>query len=172
MDVRIIAATNKNLREEVRKGNFREDLYYRINVFTIDMLPLRERKSDIPFFVNKFVKNIGKSLSITVDVINDRVIDALENYSWPGNVRELQNVIEKLLSIIPGNELTMDILPPEILQNTGNVHEPDQQIRPVKDMEQMAILKLLRANYPKSEIARKLNISRRTLYRRLAEYNL
>ena len=171
LDVRIIAATNKNLREEVKKGNFREDLYYRINVLTIEMIPLCERKTDIPLFIDKFIEKIGRALNLTINRINDQVLKTLEDYAWPGNVRELQNVLEKVLNIIPGSEITMDILPPEIIQNRM-IKEPDFQIRTIKDMEQMAILQMLHANNSKNEIARKLNISRNTLYRRLEKYGL
>jgi len=106
------------------------------------MIPLRETKNDIHPFVNTFIKNIGKSLNITVGRVCDQVLKVLENYSWPRNVRELQNVIEKVLNIIPGNDLTLDILPIKIVQNR-DINKPVYQVLSIKDMEQMAIMKML-----------------------------
>ena len=171
LDVRIIAATNKNLREEVKKRGFREDLYYRINVFTIEMVPLRERKSDIRIFVDKFIEDLSKKLNKKIDRMDDRILGTFLNYTWPGNVRELQNVIERMINIAPANEFTLDLLPLDILHSQQN-SEDDYEIIPVEEMERRMILKMLRANFPKNEIAKKLNISRNTLYRRLEKYGL
>jgi len=171
LDVRIIAATNKNLREEVKKGNFREDLYYRINVFTIEMLPLRERKSDIHIFVDKFIEDLSKRLNKKIDRVDDRILETFSNYTWPGNVRELQNVIERIINIASTNELTWDLLPSDIFHSQQNKGD-DYETMSVKEMERRMILKMLRANFPKNEIAKKLSISRNTLYRRLEKYAL
>jgi len=95
VDVRIIAATNRNLEEEVHNRNFREDLWYRLNVFPITMPPLRDRKSDIPLLVDFYVKKISKRMGKTIEVIPSGIMDALQNYHWPGNVRELENVLER-----------------------------------------------------------------------------
>jgi len=95
VDVRIIAATNRNLEEEVRKGGFREDLWYRLNIFPITMPPLRDRMVDIPLLVDFYIKKISKRLGKAIEVIPANVMDALQNYHWPGNVRELENVLER-----------------------------------------------------------------------------
>ncbi|MDD5170464.1 MAG: sigma-54-dependent Fis family transcriptional regulator, partial [Syntrophales bacterium] len=116
VDVRIIAATNKDLQEEVRRGNFRDDLYYRLNVFAIHMVPLSERRGDIPLLVDVFVKKYGSAMGKRISRIDDRVMDALMNYSWPGNVRELQNVIERMMNIVRDHEITADIIPREITE--------------------------------------------------------
>jgi chemotaxis protein methyltransferase CheR len=95
VDVRIIAATNRNLEEEVGKGRFRDDLWYRLNIFPITMPPLRERMEDISLLVNFYVQKIAKRMGKTIEVIPERVMNALQNYHWPGNVRELENVLER-----------------------------------------------------------------------------
>ena len=95
VDVRIIAATNRNLEEEVSKGRFREDLWYRLNIFPITMPPLRDRLDDIPLLVNFYVEKIAKRLGKTIEIIPASVMNALQNYHWPGNVRELENVLER-----------------------------------------------------------------------------
>jgi transcriptional regulator with GAF, ATPase, and Fis domain len=94
-DARIIAATNRNLEEEVRRGNFREDLWYRLNVFPITMPPLRDRKEDIPLLVDFYVKKISNRMGKNIELIPESVMNALKNYHWPGNVRELENVLER-----------------------------------------------------------------------------
>ncbi|HPJ95101.1 MAG TPA: sigma-54-dependent Fis family transcriptional regulator, partial [Deltaproteobacteria bacterium] len=102
INVRILAATNKDLVEDVSKGNFREDLYYRLNVFTIRLHPLRERRDDIPYLVDRFVKDICATMAKKITAVDDNVLQILMSYSWPGNVRELQNVLERAINIAPG----------------------------------------------------------------------
>jgi transcriptional regulator with GAF, ATPase, and Fis domain len=107
VDVRLISATNRNLEQEVREGRFRQDLWYRINVFPITLPPLRERKEDIPFLVSAFVARLSKRLGRTIRRIPDKVMEELQGYSWPGNVRELENVIERALISSEGPVLTL-----------------------------------------------------------------
>jgi chemotaxis protein methyltransferase CheR len=107
VDVRIIAATNRNLEEEVREGNFREDLWYRLNVFPITVPPLRDRGEDIPFLVDFYVKQIAKRMGKAINVIPANVMDTLQNYLWPGNVRELQNVLERAVINSSGPKLRL-----------------------------------------------------------------
>jgi chemotaxis protein methyltransferase CheR len=95
VDVRIIAATNRNLEEEVRKGRFREDLWYRLNIFPITMPPLRDRLADIPLLVHFFIDKISKRLGKSIEMVPAGVMDALLKYHWPGNIRELENVLER-----------------------------------------------------------------------------
>jgi chemotaxis protein methyltransferase CheR len=107
VDTRIIAVTNRNLEEEVRKGRFREDLWYRLNIFPITMPPLRERLDDIPFLVDSFVKRIARRLGKTIEIIPVTVMEALQEYSWPGNVRELENVLERAVINSSGPKLRL-----------------------------------------------------------------
>ena len=106
-DARIIAATNRNLEEEVRKGRFREDLWYRLNIFPITMPPLREHSDDIPLLVNFYVRKISKRLGKTIEKIPGSVMDVLQNYQWPGNVRELENVLERAVINSSGPKLRL-----------------------------------------------------------------
>jgi transcriptional regulator with GAF, ATPase, and Fis domain len=105
VDVRIIAATNRNLEEEVRRGRFRDDLWYRLNIFPITVPPLRDRLDDIPLLVNFYVKKISKRMGKSIEVIPTRVMNALQNYHWPGNVRELENVLERAVINSSGPKL-------------------------------------------------------------------
>ena len=105
VDVRIIAATNRNLKEEIRNGTFREDLYYRLNVFPITMPPLRQRKEDIPLLVNHFVAKFNKKIGKKIESVSTNTLNLLEDYYWPGNVRELESVIERAVITSPGSSL-------------------------------------------------------------------
>jgi transcriptional regulator with GAF, ATPase, and Fis domain len=107
-DVRVIAATNRDLHSAITAGSFRSDLFYRLNVFPIELPPLRERKEDIPILVNYFVNRYAQRAGKKIDSIRKKSLDALQEYSWPGNVRELQNVIERSLIIVDTNEFSVD----------------------------------------------------------------
>jgi formate hydrogenlyase transcriptional activator len=109
VNVRIIAATNRDLGEEVKTGKFRKDLYYRLNVFPIHIPPLRERPEDIPLLVWSFVRVYQKKIGKRIDSIPKRNMEALQSYSWPGNVRELRNMIERAIILSPGSVLTVSI---------------------------------------------------------------
>lgn len=171
IDVRIIAATNKNLKEEVRKGRFREDLYYRSNVFAIHMVPLRERKDDIPLLVHSFAANLSKSMNKTINGVDKEVLERLVLYHWPGNVRELQNVLERMINVASSDTLTIDILPPEVLEERSP-NNSDDDVEPVDKIERQLIARLMASNFSKKDIAKKLNISRSTLYRKLERYGI
>ncbi|OQB68894.1 MAG: Transcriptional regulatory protein ZraR [Spirochaetes bacterium ADurb.Bin133] len=108
IDVRIIAATNKDLKEEIKKGNFREDLYYRLNVIPITVPPLRERKDDIPLLLDYFLKSISTEKKITLKKLTGEAVDYLKNYYWPGNIRQLRNIVERLMVIIDGETIDLD----------------------------------------------------------------
>jgi len=107
VDVRIIAATNRNLEEEVRRGRFRDDLWYRLNIFPITMPPLRDRLDDIPLLVEFYVKKISKRMGKSIEIIPTRVMSALQDYHWPGNVRELENVLERAVINSSGSKLRL-----------------------------------------------------------------
>ena len=169
VDVRIIAATNKQLKEEVRKGKFREDLYYRSNVFTIRLVPLRDRIEDIPLLVDSFMKSISRSMGKEIVSIDPMVLEYFINYQWPGNVRELQNVLERMINIAHTSKLTVDLLPGEIIDSLSP-ENAEEDVESVDRMERELILKLLRSNLTRKNIAKKLGISRSTLYRKLDKY--
>ena len=172
VDVRIIAATNKNLEEEVDKGNFREDLYYRLNVFTINMIPLKERPDDIPLLVTFFVDRYGPHFGKKIDAIDQSVFEHFMRYTWPGNIRELQNVIERMLNLTVSSRLTADLIPAKILKAEQGGDELDHLLGVSGGNELQLIRKMLQMNLSKKEIARRLKMGRTTLYRRLAEYDL
>jgi transcriptional regulator with PAS, ATPase and Fis domain len=171
VNVRIIAATNKNLKEEVRKGKFREDLYYRSNVFTIRMVPLRKRAEDIPLLVDSFIKNISRSMGKEIVNIDSGVLECFMLYQWPGNVRELQNVLERMINISHTSKLTVDLLPSEII-GSRSPENAEEDVESVDRMERGLILRLLRSSLTRKDIAKKLGISRSTLYRKLEKYEL
>jgi sigma-54 dependent transcriptional regulator, acetoin dehydrogenase operon transcriptional activator AcoR len=173
VDTRIIAATNKDLLEEVRKGNFRKDLYYRLNVFTIHMLPLTERLDDIPLLVNLFIKKYGKTLGKNIKRIDEKVMDAFMRYSWPGNVRELQNVMERMMNYTRSDELTAELIPPEIL-NARHAPSPDMDMdmESPEHAEKKLIGRMLNLRFPKNQIAERMKVSRTTLFRKMKKYGL
>jgi transcriptional regulator with PAS, ATPase and Fis domain len=173
LDTRIIAATNKDLLEEVQKGNFRKDLYYRLNVFTIHMLPLRERLDDIPLLVNVFIKKYGKTLGKNIRRIDETVMDTFMRYFWPGNVRELQNVIERMMNYTRSDELTADLIPPEILDTRHAMGQDiDMYMESPEDAEKKLISRMLNLRFPKNQIAKRLNVSRTTLFRKMKKNGL
>ena len=171
VNVRIISATNRNLREEIAKGAFREDLYYRLNVFSIQLMPLSERQDDIPLLVRQFVKKYESTLRKQIFRIHDDVFATFIQYSWPGNIRELQNIIERMMNMAPGNELTIDLIPREIME-TKKDPLPPVISQSQEDHERDMIAALLRSRLQKKEIAEKLNMSRMTLYRKMEKYGL
>ncbi|MFM8290743.1 MAG: sigma 54-interacting transcriptional regulator, partial [Planctomycetia bacterium] len=114
VDTRVIAASNRELLDEVARGSFREDLYYRLNVVPIHIPPLRSRREDIPALVSHFLDVYGRANERTVTRVDKEALAALVKYHWPGNVRELQNVVERCVVMAPGDELTLDLLPPVI----------------------------------------------------------
>ena len=171
VNVRVIAATNKDLKEEVRQGRFREDLYYRFNVFTIQMIPLKERPDDIPLLVDNFVKKIGRRLGKIINHVDNRVIQAFVNYSWPGNVRELQNVIERMANVATTDVLTADLIPQEILR-AQEKQQLDRKETSLRDIEKQMFKKMIQSGMTKGEIAKQLGISRSTLYRKMEKFYL
>lgn len=169
VNVRIIAATNRNLEQEVKKRNFREDLFYRLSVFPIDIPPLRERKKDIKILVNFFVKKYYISFQMEQKDISTEVYQYFLEYSWPGNIRELRNTIEYCMNIIEENEKSIELkhLPPKLLNNK----EKDKKIKTLAELERDAIQNLLQIYGNSSEakkiIAKSLGIGIATLYRKI-----
>lgn len=169
VDVRIIAATNKDLGTEVSKGIFRQDLYYRLNVVRIDMVPLRERKEDIFLLANYFLEQLRLKLNKEQLVrIDQRAMETLTGYHWPGNVRELQNVLERAVNISQGDTLTVDDLPSEL-----KLSKPKETFLSMELYEREMIRNLLelhRGNI--TRVANELGIARTTLYRKMSKYKL
>ncbi|MGE5238374.1 MAG: sigma 54-interacting transcriptional regulator [Chloroflexota bacterium] len=135
VDVRVIAATNRDLTKAVREGRFREDLYYRLNVFPINVPPLRERPEDIPQLVWAFVRELGETMGKSIDEVSRKAMDALQRYSWPGNVRELRNLIERAMIVTKGPTLLVDL--PEARD------VPDASLMTLEEIERKHILNVL-----------------------------
>jgi len=174
VNVRIISATNRSLPDEIKAGRFREDLYYRLNVFTIQLPVLKERKEDIPllakFYTDVFAAKINKPLK----GMTPEFIKALQKHYWKGNIRELKNVMERAVILEESGELTVDSLPLE-LQNTGSAVDDHNQLSAfsLASVEKLHIQRVLNPTEGnKTEAAKLLNIGLTTLYRKIEEYKL
>lgn len=223
VDVRIIAATNKDLQKEVDTKRFREDLYFRLKAVTLTIPPLRKRKADIEELTKHFIKSYCESNKIPTPEINTQALEVLKNYSWPGNIRELKNTIETALALNPGKNLTEEVfseltseyvdfeeqrnlpvflrkssedadrelmyralfeLKKDIMElkdliihqyhsNMHNANGDGEEILSIRDLEKDAIIKALdKTKGSKRKAAKLLNISERTLYRKLKEYDI
>jgi two-component system response regulator HydG len=180
VDVRILAATNRDLAREVAGGRFREDLYYRLNVVTLHVPPLRERREDIPLLARHFLEKFAKKNRRTVRGFSPLGMDMLIRHSWPGNVRELENTVERAVILLTGDLITERELPPTITEPYAELHPrspaptaPTAGPRPLEAIEREAILNTLEATGGnKSETARLLEIDRKTLHRKLKDYGL
>jgi transcriptional regulator with PAS, ATPase and Fis domain len=176
VNVRLIAATNKTLLDEVRQQKFREDLYYRINVIYLKVPTLRERKEDIAPLIDVFIRQYATLNAKKVRGISKDALEALVRYDWPGNIRELKNIMERMIVLSSGEMLTMDQIPEDLrsekdLETSG--HPGIESMTRISDAEKEMIRKALIENKGnKSVAAAKLGISRRTLYRKLEEYKL
>ena len=171
VDVRIVAATNKNLEEEVKAGRFREDLYYRLNVIHITVPPLRDRKEDIPLLMSAFLKEFNEENNKHISGIDGRAKAAIFKYDWPGNIRELRNCIESAVVMCSGTEITLTDLPPAISQSTASDSISIPLGIPLAEAEKVVIQANLAANRNnKSKTADILQIGRKTLQRKLSEW--
>ena len=176
VDTRVIVATNKNLEKEIEEGRFREDLYYRLNVVTVEVPPLRQRREDIPLLADFFLKHYGEKNRRHIKGFTPRATDLLMRYDWPGNVRELENIIERAVIMSRGEMITPLEFPTD-LQN------PDEELkesridftpgRSLKEVEKVMILRTLEeTGGNRTHAARILGISRRTLQLKLKEYGI
>ena len=175
IDVRVIAATNQDLRAALEQGTFREDLYYRLNVVPLDIPPLRERKQDIPFLANHFVRKLAPESGCRVEAITDAAMQKLMGYHWPGNVRELENVIERSLVMATGTELDaadikLENAPRPRPQSEGHFLPEGLSL----DQYEQDIIReaLKRADGNKSQAARMLGLTRNALRYRLTQMGL
>ncbi len=177
LDVRILAATNTRLAEAVNMRKFRQDLYYRLNEFHIDLPPLRERKEDIKQFIEFFIKDANEELNKNVTEVSDAVIQKLMNHTWPGNVRELRNVIRRAVLMTKGNVISSISVPNEISGLFENPPKVDGENISMgeytKSVERELILKALEeCEGNKSKAAKLLNMNERTLYRKIKSLGL
>jgi DNA-binding NtrC family response regulator len=175
VDVRLIAATNRDLREALEQGTFREDLYYRLNVVPMDIAPLRQRKEDIPDLVNLFISRFAGDSGKPVDGITPEAMQILVNYHWPGNVRELQNIIERACALAKGTvlkveDIHLDLRPARALNGAGNFLPEGMTLEQWED--EMIRESLRRANGNKSQAARLLGLSRNALRYRLSKIGI
>jgi DNA-binding NtrC family response regulator len=174
VDVRLIAATNKNLRQMVEEGTFREDLFYRLYVVAVDIPPLRERMGDIPLLIQHFLTTLAEENGKTVEGLTPEARSALMHYAWPGNVRELRNVLERMVVLSRGNRLTLRDIPEAIRSDLPPGHAPRSLAEmSLDEAEKQLIIQALAAHQGnRTKAAEQLGISRRTLHRKLNEYGL
>jgi len=171
VNVRVIAATNKDLNEEVKKGNFREDLYYRLNVIPINLPPLRERKGDIPLLAEYFLKRLSTKSGKGIKELSPSAMQSLINYNWPGNVRELENVLEYAFVLTKGKVIGAKALPPAL--RSSDISWNKDKIASLEDNEKKFLIEMLNEfNWNKLQVAKRLGISRSTLYAKLKKYKL
>jgi two-component system response regulator HydG len=175
VDVRVVAATNRDLDPAMREGRFRKDLFYRLNVVTLKLPPLRERKSDIPLLVNHFLERFSDPAR-PVRGVSEEALARLMSCDWPGNVRELENVIERALALGAGSvvhtvDLPSNLQAPPATASPGAA--PREGILPLRELEKRAILQAVEElGGDKLLAARLLGIGKTTLYRKLKEYEL
>lgn len=171
VDVRVISATNKNLEEEIKKGNFREDLFYRLNVIHIQVPPLRERKSDLPLLMASFLEEFNQENSKNVRGFSAKAKSAMMKYDWPGNIRELRNCVESAVVLCSGDEISVDDLPPNVSKISAEEFISVPFGITMDEAEKIIIAQNLAANKNnKSKTADVLGIGRKTLQRKIAEW--
>jgi transcriptional regulator with PAS, ATPase and Fis domain len=175
IDVRIIVATNVDLRDEIKRGGFRRDLFYRISVLPIYMPPLRDKKEDIPLLVNHFLEKYGRTNGRIVRGITSQVLSAFLQYSWPGNVREMENVIHQAIVMASGSILSTKDIPAKFIEDVKRElpGSSGNTIPTLREMEVELIRKSLRITEGNvSETARILGIDRKTVYRKLKQFSI
>ena len=183
VDVRLVAATNRTLQQDVKEGRFREDLFYRLNVMPIHVPPLRERKEDIPALLDSFIGKFNRKLDRHIAGADPEMLELLQDHDWPGNIRELENLTERLVLMARGGTIVMSDVPAELIEAV-EAHEPAavaDDKRSIKDLirektedieKQMIVRVLEECEGNISKAARQLGLSRRGLHLKLAKYNL
>ena len=170
VDVRLIASTNKDLKALVDKGEFREDLYYRLKVIEIHIPPLRERLDDLPMLVDHFCQKFNATLKKQIIRLDENVMKVLMNYHWPGNIREFEHTIERAFILCHGQTILLEHLPPEILKGS---RPPDPKpVRKAADDASALLAMLQKTGWNKSKTARLMGMSRLTIYRKMIKYGL
>ncbi len=174
-DIRLVAATNRNLAEMVEENRFRPDLYFRLNVVAITLPPLRDRINDIPLLLRRFLQEFSQENQKHIEEITPDAMQALMGYAWPGNVRELRNAVERMVVLARGSKLTVRDLPPAIRGETSAAAGMPASMRPtsIQEANRQMILAALDANGGnRAQAATQLGISRRTLHRKLREFGI
>ncbi|MCI1945086.1 sigma-54-dependent Fis family transcriptional regulator [Clostridium luticellarii] len=181
LDVRIVAATNRDLIKEVNSKNFRSDLYFRLNVFNLNLIPLRERKEDIEMFVNVFLNKLSKKNQMKIEHVDESFMDILKNYNWPGNVRELENVVQRAYYLSKDGSITESLIPEYIMGSVENIKEDSifleshskGRIKTVDQVERELIMKALeKCNGNVVNASKLIEMGKSTLYRKIKKYNL
>jgi transcriptional regulator with PAS, ATPase and Fis domain len=180
VDVRVIAATNRDLEEMIRRGEFREDLYYRLSVIPLQAPPLRERREDIRLLMEHFLAKYNAFMNKQITGFTEQAKEVCENYDWPGNVRELENAVEYGVNMAYGDLIDLDALPARLLRDEDGRTQPragelplSQQLRSYeKELIADKLRKYGAAGRAKDAVAKELGISRATLYRKLAELDI
>jgi len=171
VDVRVIAATNRNLEQEAEEGLFRADLFYRLSVFNISLPALKDRPSDIPQLIEFFVGICASKMNMKIPAIDAEYMEAMENHHWKGNIRELKNVVERSLILMDGDSLGLNSLPYDIQIKKSKSHSSSSFA--LYDVEKEHIQRVLHhTQNNKAEAARLLGIGIATLYRKIEEYKL
>lgn len=171
-DVRIISATNENLKKAVADGNFREDLFHRLNEFSLQALSLRDRREDIPVFANHFLVASNEELGKDVIGFDEAVMQVFRNYSWPGNLREMRNVVKRATLLCQSDFITLEHIPIELSEKTIAPSGDDMASRREKQDADLIREALMKCNNNKSEAARLLKIDRKTLYNKMKLYSI
>jgi DNA-binding NtrC family response regulator len=165
-DIRILAATNRNLKKEIAEGNFREDLYYRLCVVHIHLPPLRERREDIPLFIDYFLDKLSQKMAKKVKGVSIEAMKALLANPWPGNIRELENALERGMIMASGDVIQLEDLPLSSLERrSGLERRKERDPKTLEELERLLIERTLsECNWNKSLTAKRIGIGRRTLY--------
>ena len=178
VDVRIIAATNVDLKAAVKEGRFRDDLYYRLNVITVDLPPLRERREDIPLLADHFIKKFAQENGKGVKQITPEALRPLLDYEWRGNVRELENVIERAVVLSTSNTIGLELLPDEVLGRTSGSqvfqHRADASLFDImEDCERRILIDMLeRCEWNQTEAANRFHVPLSTLNQKIKRLNI
>jgi Nif-specific regulatory protein len=175
LDIRLIVATNKDLRREMESGRFREDLYYRLNVFPIELPPLRERTEDLSLLVNHFIEKFNHQMGRRVRGLSGEVLDTFFSYGWPGNVRELENAVEHAFVHSQGVVIRLEDLPRHIVQEASTREDSPEKMKDeaLEALEKRLILQNLEeANWRRKLAAQRLGISPVTLWRKMKKYGI
>ena len=171
VDIRVVTATNEDLSEAVKEGEFREDLYHRLNEFSIKVPALRERKEDLMLFANQFLDEANADLEKNIVGFADEAIHAFKNYNWPGNLRELKNMVKRAVLLTKDDLIPLKVLPHEIA-TSSRTNENDYGLFKNKNEEQLILDALEKTGGNKSKAARMLSIDRKTLYNKLKQYGI
>ncbi len=173
VDIRVVAATNEDLSELVQKGNFREDLYHRLNEFSIKVPALKDRQEDLMIFANYFLDTANQELEKEVLEFSQEAVTAFRNYPWPGNLRELKNVVKRAVLLTEGESIEPNVLPTELLvKGTREQEEADYSLFKNRNEQELILDALEKSRGNKSKAARLLSIDRKTLYNKLKQYGI